>query len=89
MGWESKDQLKARMSKFIVEKLSNLKGKRVLIVTHGRAKRMLLEVLLANSEKDKERIKEKVHNTGLSIIDFSDNKNPILELLNCNKHLDK
>lgn len=86
-GYESKEKFMGRMSKFISENFHNLKGKTVLIITHGRAKRMLLEILLANSDKDKERIKEKVHNTGLSIIDLSDNQNPILELLNCNKHL--
>src|SRR3989344_3682598 len=88
-GWESTERFMERMSKFISENFPNMKCKNVLVVTHGRAKRMLLEILLAKSEKDKERIKERVHNTGLSIIDFSDDENPILELLNCNKHLYK
>ncbi len=88
-GWESKEQLKERINKFITQVLPKFNGKNVLIVTHGRTKRMILEVLLANSMEHQEKIKENAPNTGLTIIEFpnNDNKSPILKLHNCDKHL--
>ena len=86
-GWESKEHLKERIARFIAQKLSNCKGKNVLIVTHCRTKKMLLSILFAKSKEYPDRINEVAPNTGLSIIDFSDTENPIIKLLNCGKHL--
>ena len=86
-GWESKEQLKERISNFITQELSQCKGNNMLIVTHGRTKKMLLSILFAKSPKYQNKINEPAPNAGLSIIDLSDTENPILELLNCGKHL--
>jgi broad specificity phosphatase PhoE len=88
-GWESKEQLKERISKFITQVLPKYADKNVLIVTHGRTKRMILEILLANSPEHHEKIKVNAPNTGLTIIEFpnKDNKNPVLKLHNCDKHI--
>lgn len=87
-GWETKDKLKERITNFINNDLSKLKGKTVLVVTHGRAKKAILEVLFSKDKEIQERIKENVSNTAVSIIDISDKENPKLELLNCKKHLE-
>src|SRR3989344_2091428 len=72
-GWESKEQLKERVLNFITQELSKYNDKNILI---------------AKSPKYQDRINEAAPNTGLSIINLSDTENPILELLNCGKHLD-
>ena len=87
-GWENKEQLKERLERFIKKELSTCRGKNVLIITHGRTKKMLLSIIFANSPKYQDKLNEATPNTGLSIVDLSDTKNPILELLNSGKHLD-
>ena len=87
-GWESKEQLKVRIASFIAQELSKCKDKNILIVTHGRTKKMLLSILFAKSTKYQDKINESAPNTGLSIINLSDSENPLLELLNCGKHLE-
>ena len=57
---------------------------REIILRKDRWSHILKHPEMANQQ---ERIKENVPNTALSIIDFSDDKNPIIELLNCDKHL--
>jgi broad specificity phosphatase PhoE len=88
-GWESKKQLRKRIIKFVTQVLPKFNGKNVLIVTHGRTKRMILEILFANSKEHQEKIKENAPNTALTIIEFPNNdiKNPVLKLHNCDKHL--
>lgn len=87
-GWESKEQLKERIANFITQKLSKCKGNNVLIVTHGRTKKMLISIIFAKFPQYQDKINKAAPNTGISIINLSDVENPMIELLNCGKHLE-
>ncbi len=86
-GWESKDKLKERINDFLTKTLHKFKDKNILIVTHGRTKRAILEILLEKAKEHHEKIKEKSPNTALTIIEISNNNNPIVHLLNSDNHL--
>jgi broad specificity phosphatase PhoE len=85
-GGESPKDVLKRVSKYVEKIIKKEKGKTILIMTHGVAKRMLLIYLLKKEIKHFSKLH--IPNTALSIINIKDDGNHRARLLNNTSHLD-
>ena len=84
-GGESFHDLEARIKVFLKNLLFNHKEKNILIITHGRWAKIMLNVLDKNNRKKYQFLK--ILNTSVSQIEIDDLNRYNIVLLNCTKHL--
>jgi broad specificity phosphatase PhoE len=88
VGGEEYEELVLRVKNFLETLIPKFYGKTVLLVAHNGTGQAIITALL---NKEWEYIKEmgRLENTSITIFEFDENKNPVLKLMNCMKHLDE
>lgn len=88
VGGESFPQVTSRMRKQVEEIFEKEKGKTVLVMTHGSAKKALLLSLFEDGITDENYDKYSPENVSISILEFDKEGNPVLKEFNSTGHLD-
>lgn len=83
---EPLEELSKRAQKFLDELTKDYYGKGILLVAHDAIDQALIASLLKNPLKD---VYNNLGNTSVTIFEFDKNKNPVLKLMNCTKHLER
>ncbi|MFC1710729.1 histidine phosphatase family protein [Nanoarchaeota archaeon] len=85
---ETSEQLFDRAKKLIGKISEEHHGKKVLLVGHQGINTALITYLLGKPQDNMGELGS-LKNTSITIFEFNEDKNPILKLMNCVKHLDE
>ena len=86
-GIEPTEKLFERTKNFTEYLINNYFEKNILVVCHHQNVRAITAFLLGKNS-DEINTLEKIVNTSVTIFEFDGNKNPVLKLINCTKHLE-
>ena len=84
---ETPEEIFERAKNFVGKLLNEYYGKIILLIAHNGINQALITHLLGKSWENIKDL-EKQENTAITIFEFDENKNPLLKLMNCVKHLD-
>ena len=87
LGIETPEEILRRSKNFLEKLLDESYGKTILLVAHNGINQALITHLLGKSWENMKDL-EKQKNTAITIFEFDENKNALLKLMNCIKHLD-
>ncbi len=84
---ETPQELFERSRNFLEELLNGYQAKMILSVAHNGINQALTTYILRRSWQEIGQI-EKFGNTSITIFEFNKNNTPVLQLMNCTKHLE-
>ncbi len=85
---ESAASMQKRAKKLLDKVYNKYPDKTVLFVGHNGINKAIISVILNKSAKDMDKI-ESQHNTSISIFEIKEDKNHVVHLMNCTKHLER
>lgn len=88
LNLETPEDTLKRAQNFLENLTKNHYGKNVLLIAHNGINRALITFLLGKTWKEIEE-SDLFGNTSITIFEFDKNKNPVLKLMNCMKHLEE
>ncbi len=85
---ESAASMQKRAKKLLDKVYNKYPDKTVLFVGHNGINKAIISVILNKSAKDMDKI-ESQYNTSISIFEIKEDKNHVVHLMNCTKHLER